>query len=326
MNENIRKTLDTDVFVTVGLCVKNAEKTIKDCIESIVNQNYPKRLMTVIVVDGKSKDKTVEMAKKQLLSSGILSKFYSDDGAGLGHARQIVLNNTNNKYVVWVDSDVIISKDFVINQVAFMEENLKVGVAAGKSVFQLDASFTLPASLQNLSKYVGSVEFKQTKKYRGLPPNDASIYRVEAAKQVGGFDEKIKGASEDEDIMLRMRGKQWLISVNKEASFHAFPRDTWQSLWIENFWFGYGSHFLHHKHRNLRRRKKFIHRVLKLIPMIYLISGIRDSLRAYKLTLKKSSFLFPIYYFFQSTAWWFGFIRAHMENYGHAALEFDVQT
>jgi len=296
--------------ITIGLCMKNSEKTIKNCMESIINQDYPKELAELILVDGGSKDRTIEIAKEMISKVGISSRLFFDNGKGLGFARQMVLDSTDRKYVVWVDSDVAISKDFVTNQVTFMAESPDVAVATGKSVFQANIAYTLPALLQGLSKYVGSVEFKQTKNYRGLPPNDASIYRVEAARQVGGFDKKIKGASEDEDLFLRMREKGWSLRVNTKAEFYAVPKDTWQSLWTEVSWFGYGTHYLNHKREDSRA-------LVRKIPIISFIGGLKVGLKAYRLTLRKESLLMPFSYVFASVAWWFGYIRAHEEGYGH---------
>jgi glycosyltransferase involved in cell wall biosynthesis len=41
----------------------NEEKNISSCLKSIFNQDYPKNLLQVLVIDGNSKDKTVEIAK-----------------------------------------------------------------------------------------------------------------------------------------------------------------------------------------------------------------------------------------------------------------------
>lgn len=290
--------------------MKNSEGTIKNCLKSIINQDYPKELMEIIVVDGRSQDKTINIATSMISNSGILSKFYSDMGKGLGSARQIVLDNTNSKYVVWVDGDVILSNDFVTNQVEFMEQNSQVGVATGKYIHRKDAHPTLPAMLQSLSKYVVSIEFTRTREHRGLPPNDTSIYRVKASKQVGGFDKKIKGAGEDEDIIMRIRKKGWLLSVNEKAKFYVFPRETWQRLWLAYCWRGYGKHYLGHKHIGL-------HVGMRSIPLVYFFLGFKVGLKAYKLTFQKKSLLLPLAYVFMKIAWWFGLMKGHREGYGH---------
>jgi glycosyltransferase involved in cell wall biosynthesis len=308
--ERFKLTDMSAMKVTIGLCFRNAERTIKECLENILSQDYPQELMEIIMVDGKSTDNTIEIAQNMVSKSNILSRLYCDDGEGLGRARQIVLDKASGKYVVWIDSDVLVSRDFVRSQVRFMEENPQVGVATGKYIYNENADKTLPASLQSLSRYLGSIEFTYTKQYRGLPPNDASIYRIAASEQVGGFDKNIRGASEDEDIIFRMVESGWVISVNADAKFSAFTRESWQSLWKERMWFGYGKHFISHKHEGLHVRTP-------MLPPIGFVVGLKEGVRAYKLTLKTKSFLLCFYYCFSGTASWFGFLNAHFEGYGH---------
>ena len=300
----------SDLNVTIGICVKNSERTIRECLKSILSQDYPRGLMEIIVVDGGSADRTTDIAREMISGSGIFVRFLCDNGKGLGTARQMVLDNTRNKYVLWVDGDVVISKNFVREQVNFMERKPKVGVATGNYIYRENEQETLASLLQSLSKYVGSTEFKDTNKYRGLPPNDASIYRVDASTQAGGFDMNIRGASEDEDLIVRIMEKGWSLSVNKEAGFIASPRQTWQSLWLERSWFGRGKHFLAHKHRNVRMRTPSI-------PLVYFVMGLKEGSKVYRLTAKKKSFLLSLYYVFVALASWYGFVAAHMEGYGH---------
>jgi glycosyltransferase involved in cell wall biosynthesis len=309
-NKNITNQLELGVAVTVGLCVKNAEKTIRNCIMSVAGQNYPKNLVTVILVDGNSKDKTVEIAKMQLLSSGLLLKFFSDNGQGLGVARQTVLENSNAKYIIWVDGDTTISKQFLDEQVKLMEKNPNVCVATGTFVRLKNPNESLPAALESIEKYVGSNTFNSEKSAHGLPPNDTSVYRVEALKQVGGFDTNIRGASEDEDVINRMRGMGWAVTVNGRAKYYAFPKATWQGMWKEQSWFGHGQHYLGHKN-------EAYHFQIHHIPFIRFLVGFREGSKAYRLTSEKKVFLLPFAGVFFTMAWWYGYLQAHLGGYGH---------
>ena len=47
--------------VTVGMCVKNCAATIKEAIESVLNQDFPHELMELIIVDGNSEDETLSI-------------------------------------------------------------------------------------------------------------------------------------------------------------------------------------------------------------------------------------------------------------------------
>jgi len=45
-------------IATIGVCVRNCEATIKEVINSIINQDFPHELMEVIIVDDGSEDRT----------------------------------------------------------------------------------------------------------------------------------------------------------------------------------------------------------------------------------------------------------------------------
>lgn len=304
-----RSTKD-NIGITIGLCVKNAARTIEECLKSIINQSYPKKLITIVIVDGKSKDKTVETIRSVLLNSGMHHIFFSDKGAGLGVARQIVFKNTPDKYIVWVDGDAVIHEDFIRNQVEFMEHHPEVCVATGAYIHKSDVHANLSASIESIGKHVGSAIGLSAKAKRGLPPNDVSIYRVDALKQVKGFDINIRGASEDEDVISRMRRIGWIVAVNEQARYHVFLRATWQDMWAERVWFGYGQHFLGHKDKSM-------HVCMYHNPLINFYSGFKSGIQGYKLTSEKKSFLFPPYNVLVTAAWWQGYIKAHMEGYGH---------
>lgn len=311
---------ESETKVTVGLCVKNSEKTIKECLESILNQNYPKHLMEIIVVDGRSQDHTMNIIMKSISSSNMSAMFFCDEGKGIASARQMVLDETNNNYVIFVDGDVLLSPDFVRAQIRFMQSHSGIAIAIGRFCYRKGLQKTLPATLQGLAKHVDTLEWAKRarvkrKKPSGFPTNDASIYLVEASKRVGGFDKTITGASEDEDIIIRMKKQGWLIALNEQAKFFALSRETWQALWKENVWFGYGKHFLSHKYQDG-------HFFLHNLPLIYIYVGFKQSLRCYRLTSQKKSVLLPLLGFFYATSLYFGFIRAHQEGYGHKKVHF----
>jgi glycosyltransferase involved in cell wall biosynthesis len=50
--------------ISIVIPTYNCERTIKACLDSIVRQDYPKDKIEVIIVDGGSKDKTLEIARK----------------------------------------------------------------------------------------------------------------------------------------------------------------------------------------------------------------------------------------------------------------------
>ncbi len=45
--------------------------------------------------------------------------------------------------------------------------------------------------------------------------------------------------------------------------------------------------------------------------------GLVRAVLVFRATKKKIAFFLPSYNFFRATAWWFGFLDAHLKGYGH---------
>jgi glycosyltransferase involved in cell wall biosynthesis len=296
----------TKIRVTIGLCVKNSEKTIENAIESIISQDFSHENMEIIVVDGGSKDKTIDIIKNSLSRTKIKLILLFDKGEGLGVARQMVVDNASREYIVWVDSDVVLSKSFLKKQLEFMEKHTEVGMARGKAEYR-QSDFGLVANVQGLlfslleGVYLG-----------------ATICRTKALREINGFDKRIKGASEDVDVKTRLLLKGWKTTMNPAATFYHVAKDTMRSIYRQNLWYGMGDHFLSHKYEG------FIN-IFYRLPPVFFGWGLKLSRKSYWQHRKKKSFLIPLLCALISICWWIGFIKGHIRGYGHAINKHEIK-
>ena len=293
--------------ISIGLCVKNSEATIKAAIESVVNQDFPTKYVEIIIVDGNSRDRTMDIINKTLSRTKFDVRIFSDKGKGLGPARQIVVNNARGKYIIWVDSDVVLAKDFIRRQLKFMEENSQVGIARGKGEHI--------KSGKNVWADVQSVLFSMLDTVH-VGATIATICSTKALREVNGFDTRIIGAAEDVDLKTRVVLKDWKMATNPEAKFYHIPRRTLKDLSVEQLWYGYGYHFISHKH------KGFFNIIYRL-PPVYVGWGLKLSRKAFHRFREKKAFLIPLLCFFTNINWWIGFIKSHIDGYGHPLGKFN---
>jgi len=289
------------VKVTVGVCVRNSERMVKAALDSIVKQDFPHKLMKLVIVDDGSTDKTLSMVRNFVSKIDIKTVVFSSGGKGLGVSRQIVVDHAEGDYILWVDDDLVLKKDFIRNHVDFMEKNTNVGAARAN---QIPTGKTLVDTLESIGQLLVNPN-------PGKIATGGSILRLKAVKQIGGFDVDIKGAGEDQDISHRMKESGWVLRGNSSSEFyHKHPPTTWRALWDRHFWYGYGRHFLFHKYKiQMLPWENF--------PAFALVIGFRNSCRIYEITHKKKVFLLSFYHFFRSIASSIGFIRAHLDGYGH---------
>lgn len=89
--------------LSVLICCRNSAECIGDVLESIKQQNPGE----IIIVDGNSKDETIEIAKK------FTSLIYNDEGKGLGYARKLGVSKSSYKYICIISPDDLISENFI---------------------------------------------------------------------------------------------------------------------------------------------------------------------------------------------------------------------
>jgi len=296
-------------IVTVGVCVRNCAFTIREAVKSIMAQDYSHELMEMVVVDGHSKDETLSIIKDCLSNSSIKTKFFYEN-KGLGFARQMVVDNAEGKYIVWVDGDMVLSPDYITKLVKFMNEHPEVGIAKGKQ--SLEFTSNLLGILEGYSRAIGKmVDFSSEKAYSKALGTSGAIYRTEAVRQIGGFDKSIRGYGEDWDIELRVRDAGWSLNL-VNAKFLDYERCglTWKNLWSRYWRRGYDTHYFLHKNKSRRLIKHY-----RMFPLAAFLLGIFHANRLFKLTCRRIVFLLPLQYLFKMTAWYVGFIRSHFNRY-----------
>jgi len=297
------------ISVTLGLCVKNSESTIRNTVEAIIRQDFPHKSMETTVVDDGCTDKTIPIIREIFSGTKIPMRVFVTGGKGLGAARQMVVDNARGRYIVWVDGDLTLSRDHVRRQVEFMERHPEVGKARGRWK-QCAPPNSLVGSVESLA-LIGYEHRHANTKFAGsqLVGLGGSICRLQALRGVGGFDPEIKGAGEDVDIAARMLKTGWSLRFS-EAEFCHRCKETWRELWNQSFWYGYGAHYVSHKHRVLTP-------VWTRTPPAAFFSWLLHSFVAYRASHRKASFFLPLQNVFKQIAWCAGFVRGHLKSYGH---------
>jgi glycosyltransferase involved in cell wall biosynthesis len=294
-------------IVTIGVCVRNAASTIREAMESIMDQDFPHELMEAIFVDDGSKDNTLLTIQGYISKLNIPTKIFCTSWRGLGYARNIVVKEARGKYIIWVDGDMVLSEDYMSQLVELMEQRPEVGIAKGKQA--LEPGGNLLATLETYSRAASRmVDYNSERAQYKSMGTGGSIYRVKAIRHVGGFDENITGYGEDFDAEYRIRKAGWLLCTT-DVQFRDYERGKilWKDLWRRYFQRGYDMY-------RLSCKRKAMVNFYKMLPPATFLAGLLHSAKIYKLTNKKAAFLLPFQYMFKMTSWCLGFIKAKVNS------------
>ncbi len=94
-------------MISVIIPTYNEEKNIEKCLKSLLKQSLPRKEYEIIVVDGKSKDKTVKIAKKYA------DKVIQQKSKGVGGARNDGVKLAKFELIATTDADCTLPENWL---------------------------------------------------------------------------------------------------------------------------------------------------------------------------------------------------------------------
>ncbi len=214
-------------LVTVIVAARNEEKKICQCLNSLVNQNYPKNWLEILVVDDGSTDSTLvllEQYKNSYDFFGYLRTCHFDQG-NKKRALTAAIEKSAGQLLLFTDADCIPQKNWVRSLVSYFDAN--VGVVAGFSPL-IDPTNSLLGNILALdslaANFVAAGAIGQNSAATCTGRNLA--YRREVFFQLHGFEEIEKSLSGDDDLFLQLvkRKTKWRIrfAMDKDSIVTSF--------------------------------------------------------------------------------------------------------
>lgn len=210
-----KKTIDFQTLPRVSFAIPtlNNEDTLDKCLRSIVDQEYPD--IEIIIVDGHSKDRTIEIAKKYT------DKIYYDTGT-LGSARQVSVEKSTGEIIALFDSDIYIPhKKWLINAVKYFNYDVKVSTVWPVNIAPPGGSLTVRLYF-NHWKLV--IEDRINKK-RGLYGGGNALFLRKYLEDIGGISRSLHWG-EDFDWAQKLKDIGCKVVYIPDPLYH----DTMQSL------------------------------------------------------------------------------------------------
>lgn len=172
----------------------NSDKTLRDTINSVLAQTYED--IEYIVVDGLSKDKTVDIIREYEPQFVGRMKWISEKDSGLYDAMNKGIRMATGDVVGILNSDDFFTSKDVIEKVV-------AGFTKDTDAVYGDIHFVNPDNLQRCVRYYSSRIFKRSLMKMGFIPAHPSFYcRKECFEKFGYYKTNYKIAA-DFDLLLR---------------------------------------------------------------------------------------------------------------------------
>jgi len=99
----------------------NAGSTIKDAIQSILNQTY--KNWELIITDDCSSDNTLEILREYACADSRIKFIRNKTNSGAGFSRNRSIDAAKGKYIAFLDADDLWLENKLSLQISFMEKN-----------------------------------------------------------------------------------------------------------------------------------------------------------------------------------------------------------
>ena len=188
--------------ISIITATYNSGKTVGDTLKSVLAQTYHD--YELLVVDGASKDNTLEVVKKmEPLFEGRM-RYISEPDKGIYDAMNKGIRMATGEVIGILNSDDFYTSDDALACIAWTLENEKVDAVYG------DIHYVDDEDLKKCVRYYSSKPFRRWMMRLGFMPAHPSFYcRKEVYEKFGAFDAENYRVAADFENLLR------LIFVNK---------------------------------------------------------------------------------------------------------------
>ncbi|MDD5457427.1 MAG: glycosyltransferase [Candidatus Margulisbacteria bacterium] len=252
--------------ISIIVPVRNADRTLKTTFEYLLGIDYPRDKMEIIIADGGSNDKTVQITKDFQKKHSFIKLVEIPDCKSPGHARNAALKQVKGEYVLFTDGDCAPEKDWAYQIVEPFNKDKTIGGVGGEIL-------TLKVEKDNFTEsYCEQVRFlspvgRCKAKDSGYMPtikewfphevnggNDSPFFATAnfavskvAIDKIGGefWDEP---TGEDVDFSLRIMKAGYVLFFKKEAVVKHMHRVDLKSFKKQWHGYGYGHPLLIEKH------------------------------------------------------------------------------
>jgi cellulose synthase/poly-beta-1,6-N-acetylglucosamine synthase-like glycosyltransferase len=318
--------------LSIIIPARNEEANIENCLQSILQNNYPRHLFEIIVVDDHSEDNTANIVKKyagQNVKLISLNEFITDKiNSYKKKAIEVAIAQARGALIITTDADCIVPSTWLQTIAHFYEEKKPAFIAApvvidcGWSFIQIFQSMDF-ITLQGITAAV--VHKKQMTMCNGAN----MAYERAAFYEVGGFAGIDNIASGDDMLLMHKIYKQYpdrvLFLKSKEAIVKTAPVNTVKQFFNQRIrWASKADKYDDKRILPVLVLVYFLNCLMLVLPIFGLFNNVQYSMFNVQCsilglwlwmflfkTLVELFFLFPVAAFFgkKSMLWFFPFLQ-----------------
>jgi glycosyltransferase involved in cell wall biosynthesis len=230
--------------------VRNEARFIAQTIAHLQRQDYPADKVEIIVVDGQSDDRTVEIVRG-IARSDPRVKLYDNPKRLSSAARNVGAKQAVGEIVTYVDGHTYIDNDQLLRSVAACLEEQRLDVLSRPQFLDTPDNnhFQQAVSLARKSPVGHGLDstIYTDRDLRVNPTSSGATYRKSVFETVGYYDENFD-ACEDVEFNFRCAQAGFESFTSLRLAVFYYPRESVGGLWKQMMRYGVGRFRLARKH------------------------------------------------------------------------------
>jgi succinoglycan biosynthesis protein ExoA len=210
--------------------VRNEEDYIRASLKSLVDQNYPVSSCEIIVVDGRSSDRTREIIE-EICERNPQVRCLDNPAGIVPTAMNIGIRAARGEVIIRADGHNVYPRDYAANCVKYLAQTGADNVGGPCLTLAENESFSarLVAAILSSPFGVGDSKFRTGGEEGFVDTVPFGAFRREIFDRVGMFNEKLV-RNQDNDLNARIRKAGGTIYLTPALTTHYHPVKNFLSL------------------------------------------------------------------------------------------------
>lgn len=258
--------------LTIIIPCLNEERFIEKTIKSIINSDFNKDKLKVLIYDGNSEDNSVNII------NNYVEKFkYINLRSNAKRIAPIAFNEgikeANTEFVMILGAHSEVASDYFTQCVNFLNNNSDYDVVGGvlknKGTNQMSSYIALAMSS---SFGVGGAHFRTGAKSGQVDTVAFGVYRKSIFNKVGFFDERlIRGQDGEMNFRIVKSGGKIYLLNNTYAEYYV--RSSFKKLFKQYFQYGYWKFVLNIINKSFVSVRQVVPSLFIILLLITIVSG-----------------------------------------------------
>ena len=254
--------------ISIVIPCRNEANYIFGCIASVLNSDYPKELLEILVCDGRSDDGTQNIIHELSVKHSCIKYIENKEkitSAGLNMG----IKNAVGDIIMILGAHAEIFPDYISKCVDILSRNPEIGCTGGVLVnLTVDNSSEAIALAMSSPFGVGDAHFRTGNKDGYVDTVAFGAYKKEVFDKIGLFDEALV-RNQDDELNYRLLKSGYKIFLSTDIKAKYYVRSSLNKLFTQYYQYGYWKVFVNMKLHSITTFRQ----LAPLLFVLFIITG-----------------------------------------------------